>query len=137
MPRNRMNSRSYFHLKALIFPHFKAISQTSWAISRPIFVAVCRKLGLRFFRILATISEIILLRMRLRTLSTHRMVRSKMPLSTFDKALNQILCLTALVLAFIKPCLVSNEAASPLTLFSTRRILCRRYTFIKDYFKSL
>jgi hypothetical protein len=117
-PRYRVKSKSCLQREAQSLPHSTAIEEISSARSRPTFIAVSRKLGLRCFRILVTIIETIPARTRLLIRSTQRMVRSTMPRSTRDKALNQILCLTARVLVFMRPCLVNNETASPLTLFS-------------------
>jgi len=131
MPRNLTKFKSYIQVKALRLPHSNAKEQVFLAISRPICSAFSENSDSRVFKILLTMLESVFSRQRLRILSTHLMVRSTMARSVLESVLNQTLCLKALTLIFIRPCLVIKPYLSFLPADSLSNVN-KRPTIIKE-----
>ncbi len=108
-PRNLMKRLSRFQVGHASFPQLAPRAQSSPAILYPAVSALFMKLPPKSLSILLTIVEINPARVLLRTVSTHFIVRSTMPLSTLDKVLNQIRCLKALVLICTRLCRFSKQ----------------------------
>lgn len=116
-----MKTISFFHVDAVLLPHFSAVSQSLSAILRPTSSALVMNLHARAWTSLPRIFVIMASRMLLRILSTHFSVRSMMDRSIFDRILNHIFSLRALVLTWSKSCFAITRGPSSLSLRPSKR----------------
>lgn len=116
-PRNLVKQISRFQVEQVLFSHFSPRLHRLSAISCPTLSALLMNPFSTNCKILWIIVEIVLAKIMLLTVSTHFIVRSKIALSTLDKAPNQSFALKAFTLIFTRSCLVVKVISFlPLTL---------------------